>query len=107
MQAFRSNSEIGPLGSVPFMAAKVPTSMENSYATSGAASCSSFSVLNSSRASSFKAAAVGRRHEPGADSAPRVAQIAAHAICCLGKDGVPKGIRTPVAAVKGRCPRPG
>ena len=21
-------------------------------------------------------------------------------------DGVPKGIRTPVAAVKGRCPRP-
>jgi hypothetical protein len=22
------------------------------------------------------------------------------------KDGVPKGIRTPVAAVKGQCPRP-
>ncbi|SYZ72014.1 hypothetical protein TRIP_C20129 [Candidatus Zixiibacteriota bacterium] len=23
------------------------------------------------------------------------------------KNGVPKGIRTPVTAVKGRCPRPG
>jgi hypothetical protein len=24
----------------------------------------------------------------------------------IGKFGVPKGIRTPVAAVKGQCPRP-
>ncbi len=24
----------------------------------------------------------------------------------MQKDGVPKGSRTPVAAVKGRCPRP-
>ena len=26
--------------------------------------------------------------------------------CLSGIDGVPKGIRTPVAAVKGQCPRP-
>ena len=26
---------------------------------------------------------------------------------CFGMNGVPRGIRTPVTAVKGRCPRPG
>ena len=36
---------------------------------------------------------------------PVVVHIWARALCRL-ESGVPKGIRTPVTAVKGRCPRP-
>jgi hypothetical protein len=45
------------------------------------------------------------KHELPA-SCPRTKEKGLASLQALGIDGVPTGIRTPVTAVKGRCPRP-